>query len=94
MSTPSIKRPSEQSPEHVAADAFARLAPAGRSRAAQNLDPKAFPTSAFHVRFNQFDLWALGLVAELDSTSKQRIARLAIREYVARRLKKAGVQVP
>jgi hypothetical protein len=89
-----IKRPTERRPDLAAADSWASDAPAGAARDPIELDKKAYPTKAFHVRFNHYDLWALQKVADLDVTSKQRVARLAIREYVEKRLKKAGIEVP
>lgn len=47
-----------------------------------HLDSTAPPTKGLHVRFNEWELAELGRVGDMNQTSKQRIVRRIVRNWL------------
>lgn len=58
-----------------------------------NFDERAPTVKSYHVRLNHWELCALQTVADQEMVSKQDIARRALHEYLARKLKSLGIAI-
>jgi hypothetical protein len=59
-----------------------------------DMDPKAFAVKRFPVGLNHYELALLQMAADLDRCSKQRAARLALRTFLERKVRAAGLALP
>ncbi len=81
-------------PAEVAGARWAEGAAVGETRIPRNMSPEALSAKRFPLHLNHYEDALLQLAADLDQTSKQKMARRALREFCERKLKAAGVPLP